>query len=47
MSGILLDADRPTPLNAHQFTPLADAHAKIEAWRVDYNQADRTARSGI
>ena len=25
-------------LNVHQFTSLADAKAKIEAWRVDYNQ---------
>ena len=25
-------------LNVHQFTSLADAQAKIEAWRVDYNQ---------
>jgi len=23
--------------NAHQFTSLADAKEKIEAWRVDYN----------
>ena len=25
-------------LNVHQFTSIADAQAKIEAWRVDYNQ---------
>jgi putative transposase len=25
-------------LNVHQFTSLADAQAKIDAWRVDYNQ---------
>ena len=25
-------------LNVHQFTSLADAQAKIEAWRLDYNQ---------
>ena len=25
-------------LNVHQFTSLADAQAKIEAWRIDYNQ---------
>ncbi len=25
-------------LNVHQLTSLADAQAKIEAWRVDYNQ---------
>ena len=25
-------------LNVHQVTSLADAKAKIEAWRVDYNQ---------
>ena len=25
-------------LNVHQFTSLADAQARIEAWRVDYNQ---------
>ena len=25
-------------LNVHQFTSIADARAKIEAWRVDYNQ---------
>jgi putative transposase len=25
-------------LNVHQFTSLADAQTKIEAWRVDYNQ---------
>lgn len=25
-------------LNVHQFTSLADAQAKLEAWRVDYNQ---------
>lgn len=24
-------------LNVHQFTSLADAKEKIEAWRVDYN----------
>lgn len=25
-------------LNVHQFTSVADARAKIEAWRLDYNQ---------
>jgi putative transposase len=25
-------------LNVHQFASIADAQAKIEAWRVDYNQ---------
>jgi len=25
-------------LNLHQFTSLAEAHAIIEAWRLDYNQ---------
>jgi putative transposase len=25
-------------LNVHQFTSVADAQAKIEAWRLDYNQ---------
>ena len=25
-------------LNVHQFTSIEDARAKIEAWRVDYNQ---------
>jgi len=25
-------------LNVHQFVSLADARAKIEAWRIDYNQ---------
>jgi transposase InsO family protein len=25
-------------LNIHQFTSIEDAKAKIEAWRVDYNQ---------
>ena len=25
-------------LNVHQFTSIADARAKIEAWRLDYNQ---------
>lgn len=25
-------------LNVHQFTCIADAQAKIEAWRIDYNQ---------
>jgi len=25
-------------LNVHQFTSIEDAQAKIEAWRVDYNQ---------
>ena len=25
-------------LNVHQFESLADAQAKIEAWRIDYNQ---------
>jgi len=25
-------------LNVHQFTSLADAQAKIEAWRLDYNR---------
>jgi len=25
-------------LNVHQFTSIADAQARIEAWRVDYNQ---------
>jgi putative transposase len=25
-------------LNVHQFTSIADAQAKIEAWRLDYNQ---------
>ena len=25
-------------LNVHQFTSIDDANAKIEAWRVDYNQ---------
>ena len=25
-------------LNVHQFTSMDDAKAKIEAWRVDYNQ---------
>ena len=25
-------------LNVNQFVSLADARAKIEAWRVDYNQ---------
>jgi putative transposase len=34
-------------LNVHQFTSIDDAKAKIEAWRVDYNQRGRTARSGI
>ena len=24
-------------LNVHQFTSIADAQEKIEAWRVDYN----------
>jgi putative transposase len=25
-------------VNVHQFTSINDAKAKIEAWRVDYNQ---------
>jgi transposase InsO family protein len=25
-------------LNVHQFTSIEDARAKIEAWRVDYNE---------
>ncbi len=25
-------------LNVHQFESIADARAKIEAWRIDYNQ---------
>ena len=25
-------------LNVHQLTSIEDAQAKIEAWRVDYNQ---------
>jgi putative transposase len=25
-------------LNVHQFASLADAKAKIETWRLDYNQ---------
>lgn len=25
-------------LNVHQFTSIDDAQAKIEAWRIDYNQ---------
>ena len=25
-------------LNVHQFTSIADAKAKIEAWRIDYNE---------
>jgi hypothetical protein len=25
-------------LNVHQFTSIADAQAKIDAWRIDYNQ---------
>ena len=25
-------------LNVHQFTSIDDAKAKIEAWRLDYNQ---------
>jgi putative transposase len=25
-------------LNVHQFVPVDDARAKIEAWRLDYNQ---------
>jgi len=25
-------------LNVHQFASMADAQAKIEAWRIDYNQ---------
>jgi putative transposase len=25
-------------LNVHQFISIEDAKAKIEAWRVDYNQ---------
>jgi putative transposase len=25
-------------LNVHQFTSIEEAKAKIEAWRVDYNQ---------
>jgi putative transposase len=25
-------------LNVHQFTSIADAQTKIEAWRLDYNQ---------
>ena len=25
-------------LNVHQFASIADAQAKIEAWRLDYNQ---------
>ena len=25
-------------LNVHQFTSIEDARAKIEAWRIDYNQ---------
>jgi putative transposase len=25
-------------LNVHQFASIVDAHAKIEAWRIDYNQ---------
>jgi putative transposase len=25
-------------LNVHQFTSIADAQARIEAWRIDYNQ---------
>ena len=26
-------------LNVHQFTPLAEAQAIIEAWRMDYNHS--------
>ena len=29
---------RDACLNVHQFLSLADAEAKIEAWREDYNQ---------
>jgi putative transposase len=25
-------------LNVHQFVSITDAHTKIEAWRLDYNQ---------
>jgi len=25
-------------LNVHQFTSIADAQAKIDEWRIDYNQ---------
>lgn len=33
-------------LNVHQFVSLADARAKIEAWRIDYNQHRPMAPSG-
>jgi putative transposase len=29
---------RDACLNVHQFTSIADAQAKIDAWRVDYNE---------
>lgn len=32
-------------VNVHQFASLAEAHAIIEAWRLDYNQHALTARS--
>jgi putative transposase len=34
-------------LNAHWFMSLDDACRKCEAWRRDYNERDRTARSAI
>ena len=34
-------------LNVHQFASIEDARAKIEAWRLDYNQRRPHARSGI
>ena len=33
------DVDRLLCLNAHWFLSLADARAKIEAWRRDYNES--------
>jgi putative transposase len=33
-------------LNVHQFVSLADAQAKIEAWRLDYNHDRPEAPSG-
>jgi putative transposase len=36
---------RDERLNVHQFTSIEDAKAKIEAWRVDYNQ--RRPRSSL
>ena len=33
-------------LNGQQFVSLADAAAKIGAWRIDYNQHDPTVPSG-